>query len=280
MAIVFQVCLAMLAFAANSLLCRMALSETQIDPASFTTIRLVSGAITLSLLVFLSGKGGKPRGNVKGSVALFVYAAAFSFAYVQLATGTGALLLFGAVQLTMLLVGLWRGERFHAGQWLGFGLAVVGVVVLLFPGITAPPAIPALLMISAGIAWGIYSLLGKGASSPLLLTAGNFIFTVPMAVALSLMFSSQHSWDVSGIIYAVMSGALASGVGYAIWYKVLPAISATHAATFQLSVPVIATLAGWLLLGESLTMRIVLASIAVLGGIALVITTKHSDKGH
>jgi drug/metabolite transporter (DMT)-like permease len=266
--------LALLAFAGNSLLCRAALAHTPIDAASFTTIRLVSGALTLWLLVQLTRREVTGRGSWPSALALFAYAAAFSFAYVSLPTGTGALLLFGSVQTGMIGWGLVKGERFSLVQWAGLLLALAGLVGLLLPGISAPPLGAALLMISAGLAWAVYSLRGKGAGDPLRVTAGNFVRTVPVALGMSLLFLNSAQVDMAGALYAIASGAITSGIGYAIWYTVLPQLKATSAATLQLSVPVIAALGGIALLGEPLTLRLLLASVAILGGIALVIRRK------
>ncbi len=261
----------MLAFAANSLLCRMALLHTGIDSASFTTTRLAAGAVVLALIVRWRGSGPKPGGSWVSALALFVYAAAFSYAYVSLTTGAGALLLFGAVQATMIGHGLWRGERLSALQQLGLVIAFAGLVALLWPGLAAPPAEGSALMIGAGIAWGVYSLRGAGTSDPLSATAGNFLRAVPMAVLLSVVTLHRASFDATGVAYAVASGALASGIGYAIWYTALRQLRSTSAASVQLSVPVIAAVAGVLWLGEPLSLRLVLASAAVLGGVAAVL---------
>lgn len=266
--------LAMIAFAGNSLLCRVALKDTGIDAASFTTIRLVSGAITLWLIVKAGRGAGAGSGNWLSASALFAYAAGFSFAYVSLPAATGALLLFGAVQATMIGRGIWAGERFRGAQLAGLVLALGGLVGLMLPGLTAPPLLGSLLMLGAGVAWGVYSLRGKGAGDPTRVTAGNFLRAVPMAAALSLVTIGGASLDGAGVAYAVASGALASGVGYAIWYTALPALKATQAATVQLSVPVIAAVGGIIFLGEAVTPRLVLASAAILGGIALVILEK------
>lgn len=270
--------LAMLAFAGNSLLCRLALKHTPIDPASFTAIRLVSGAVMLFLIVKLRRSTRTAlmgQGNWLSAFALFAYAAGFSFAYVSLSAATGALLLFGAVQATMISHGFWAGERLRRLQLLGLLLAFGGMVGLLLPGLAAPPLLGSILMLGAGVAWGVYSLRGKGAGDPTGVTAGNFMRAAPMALLLSLLLLSQPavraSWDTAGFCYALASGALTSGIGYAIWYTALPALKATQAATVQLSVPVIAALGGIVFLGESLTLRLMLASIAILGGIALVI---------
>jgi len=267
-------CVAMIAFAGNSLLCRQALKHTAIDPASFTAIRLVSGALVLWLLVRMKHTAPAGEGNWASAFALFAYAAGFSFAYISLSAASGALLLFGAVQASMIGHGLWTGERLRALQTFGVLLALGGLVGLLLPGLSAPPLSGASLMISAGIAWGVYSLRGKGAGDPTRVTAGNFLRAVPITLALSLLMIEFVSVDAAGFYYAVSSGALASGMGYAIWYTVLPALKNTSAATVQLSVPVIAALGGIVFLGEPVTLRLVLASVAILGGIALVIVQK------
>jgi drug/metabolite transporter (DMT)-like permease len=264
----------MIAFAGNSLLCRVALKSTAIDPATFTSIRMISGAVTLWLLVRARSRGFKLAGSWPSAAALFVYAAAFSFAYLDLSAGTGALLLFGAVQATMIAQGLREGERLRALQWLGLATALGGLVVLLLPGLEAPPLSGALMMVAAGVAWGVYSLRGKGVQDPLAATAGNFLRGVPFTVVLTLALVMKAHVDLKGASYAIASGALTSGVGYAIWYAALRGLRAASAATVQLSVPIIAAMGGIALLGESLTLRLVGASIAVLGGIALVILPK------
>ena len=266
--------LAMIAFAGNSLLCRQALKYTAIDPASFTTIRLVSGALVLWLLVRMRQSLPVGKGNWASALALFAYAAGFSFSYVSLSAGTGALLLFGAVQVTMIGHGLWAGERLRALQTLGVLVAFGGLVGLLLPGLSAPPLLGASLMIGAGIAWGVYSLRGKGAGDPTRVTAGNFMRAVPITMVLSVFTLNFATVDTAGIYLAISSGALASGLGYAIWYTVLPALKNTSAASVQLSVPVIAAIGGIVFLSEPLTWRLVFASVAILGGIALVIVQK------
>ena len=270
--------LAMLAFAGNSLLCRVALKHTAIDPASFTTIRLLAGALTLWLVVQARRSTAAGQGNWLSALALLAYAAGFSFAYVSLPAATGALLLFGAVQATMIGHGLRTGERLGRMQLLGLALACGGLVGLLLPGLSAPPLAGSVFMLGAGIAWGIYSLRGKGAGDPTRVTAGNFLRAVPIAAALNLIMLRGAHPDPAGIGYAVLSGALASGIGYAVWYTVLPALKATHASTVQLSVPVIAAVGGVAFLGEALSLRLVLASVAILGGIALVILEKPDTK--
>ena len=263
--------LAMIAFAGNSLLCRAALKGTQIDAATFTTVRIVSGAFTLWLIVRLRAGLPAGQGNWRSAAWLFAYAAAFSFAYVTLTAATGALLLFGAVQATMIVAGFARGERFTPVQWAGFALALGGLGALLLPGAAAPPVVGAVLMLLAGVAWGFYSLRGRGSGDPTRVTAGNFVRAVPFAAAVSVVMLAQASVDVAGVVLAVASGAIASGVGYAIWYSALPSLKATHAATVQLSVPVIAAAGGVAFLGEEVTLRLVACSIAILGGIALVV---------
>lgn len=273
--------LAMLAFAGNSVLCRVALAQTGTDPASFTSIRLASGAVVLWLVVRLTRRGQSGGGNWRSALALFGYAACFSFAYVSLTAATGALLLFGAVQATMIGHGLRAGERFTRWQVAGLVLALGGLVGLLLPGLAAPPLGGALLMMAAGVAWGVYSLRGKGAGDPTRVTAGNFLRAVPLALGLSLLMLALGDTrvDAAGVWLAVLSGAGASAIGYAIWYTALPALKATSAATVQLSVPVLATLGGILWLGEAVSPRLVLASVAILGGIALVILEKKKAAG-
>lgn len=263
--------LAMLAFAGNSLLCRLALAHSHIDPASFTTVRLVAGALMLAAILRWRQGPVRPAGGWLAALALFTYAGAFSFSYVQLTAATGALLLFGAVQATMIGAGLARGERFVGWQQLGLALALGGLVALLLPGLSAPPWAASGWMLLAGIAWGVYSLLGKGAGDPLQVSAGNFLRATPLALLASLVGWPWAHVDAAGMAYAVASGALTSGVGYAIWYTALRGLTVHRAATVQLSVPALAALGGVALLGEVLTLRLVLASVAVLGGIALVI---------
>ena len=266
--------LTMIAFAGNSVLCRIALRETPIDPASFTAIRLASGALVLWVLAVLLRRDRTGRGNWLSALALFAYAAGFSFAYVSLSAATGALLLFGAVQATMIGHGIWNGERQTPWQIVGLLLALGGLTGLLLPGLTAPPLLGSALMVIAGIAWGVYSLRGRGAGDPTRVTAGNFVRSVPLAALLALLPLARTEWDAAGASYAVASGAIASGLGYSVWYSVLPALRAVTAATVQLSVPVIAALGGIVFLGETLTARLALASVATLGGIAMVILNR------
>lgn len=270
--------LAMLAFAGNSLLCRLALRETEIDAASFTAVRLTSGALMLAVLLRLRSVSRPMAGSWPGALALFTYAAAFSFAYLHLDTGVGALLLFGAVQLSMLLWGLWRGERLPALATFGTLLAGGGLLFLLLPGASAPPLSAALLMLLAGSAWGAYSLLGRGQGDPLAVTAGNFLRATALGLLLAVPLFAQLQSDAAGLFYAVLSGALTSGIGYAIWYSALPGLRASQAATVQLSVPILAALAGSLVLGEALSFRLMLSAVAVLGGIALVLGSRQPQQ--
>ena len=266
--------LAMIAFAGNSILCRIALKHTGIDAASFTSIRLVSGAAVLWVIAFFFRSDRTGRGNWVSAFALFAYAASFSFAYISLTAATGALLLFGAVQATMIGHYSWAGERLHKQQLAGLALAFGGLVCLLLPGLSAPPPVGSVLMLIAGVAWGIYSVRGKGAGDATRVTAGNFLRASVFTALLSILCYSNSNPDILGIVYAIASGAITSGLGYAIWYSVLPVLKATNAATVQLSVPAIAAFGGIIILGESLTLRVLLASFAILGGIALVILSK------
>jgi drug/metabolite transporter (DMT)-like permease len=264
--------LAMLAFAGNSLLCRVALRDTAIDAATFTSIRLASGALMLMVILAarkrrLAGEGSWPM-----AFCLFGYAAAFSFAYRELSAATGALLLFGSVQTAMLSWGLAKGERLRPWQLAGLVVAVAGLVYMLLPGLSAPPLVGAAFMIAAGVFWSGYSVMGRGVRDPTAATAGNFIRAVPFAAGLSLAMSSTGAGtDPTGALYAVASGAITSGLGYVLWYAALPSLTATSAAVIQLSVPAIAALGGVLLLAEPLSSRLVIASVTILGGIALTI---------
>lgn len=268
--------LALLCFAANSLLCRIALRHTSIDAATFTTVRILAGAVTLTALATARPRARRiGRGSWLSAGALFAYAIAFSAAYRTLPAGTGSLLLFGAVQCTMLGWGVFmHGERLRRWQIIGLVLAVAGVVYLLLPGVAAPHPIGAVLMLASGAAWGMYSLRGKGAADPLGITAGNFLLAVPMALAISAAAWSLRSIDRAGLMYAALSGAIASGIGYSIWYTALRGHSAVSAATVQLSVPVLITIGGVIFLRETITWRLVAAAAMILGGIYLVITKK------
>jgi drug/metabolite transporter (DMT)-like permease len=266
---------AMLAFAANSLLCRFALGAGLIDAASFTSVRIISGAVMLGLIMLVRhGTGKRFSADWRLVLSLFAYMALFSFAYLSLSAGTGALILFGAVQLTMFIFALRKGEDFTLLSWAGLTMAILGLIYLVSPGVTAPDTLGAIFMAIAGVSWGFYSLLGRDAADPLIATAGNFIYSVPLAVIVSLFFLRDFSATMSGLALAVASGALASGCGYVIWYAALPGLTATRAATVQLSVPVIAAFGGVALISEELTLRLLVASAATLGGVAIVLAQR------
>lgn len=269
--LVLLVSLALIAFAGNSLLCRAALGGAHIDAASFTSVRLLSGAITLFVLAALRQNAPAGRGSWRAAIVLFVYAISFSLSYAELSAAAGALLLFGAVQISMIAYGLLRGERMRPLQWLGLACACGGLIELLLPGLAAPPAASALLMLLSGLGWGAYSLLGRGSGDPIRINAGNFVRVLPFTLALSVALYGQARADAAGLLYAGLSGAVTSGVGYSIWYAALPSLRATTAAALQLAVPVIAALGGVVLLDEALTPRLLAASAAILGGIAIVL---------
>lgn len=268
---------AMLAFAANSLLCRLAIGHLLIDAASFTAIRVFAGAATLAAILIWRGRFLAARTNDwRPAAALFTYMVFFSFAYLSLSAGTGALILFGAVQLTMFAVALWSGERFAPIAWAGLALAVAGLIYLVSPGLAAPDPLGALLMAVAGIAWGVYSLLGRSARDPLEATAWAFLYALipTLVVGAAVDFTSGAVLTPNGIALAVASGAIASGLGYVVWYAALRGLTAARAATVQLSVPAIAALGGVLIIGEDLTLRLIIASAATLGGIAIVLSRR------
>jgi drug/metabolite transporter (DMT)-like permease len=268
--IIFLTALTMMAFAANSVLARTALLTTAIDPASYTLIRLASGAVTLAVISTIGSNRAAPRrGNFLSAAALFGYAAAFSFAYQKLPSGTGALILFASVQITMIGWGLWRGDRPSAAEWCGLAAAFSAFVWLVSPGIAAPDIYSSGLMALAGICWGAYSVRGRSAADPLQETAGNFLRAAPMALFLSLLALSQFSVPLDGALLALMSGAVTSGLGYALWYRALKGLTPVQGALVQLSVPAIAAAGGIAFLAEPLTWRFALCSALILGGIAL-----------
>jgi drug/metabolite transporter (DMT)-like permease len=271
--------LALAAFAANSVLCRLALGEAVIDAASFCTIRLVSGA---GVLMLLSGaatrKGAATKsGDWISAFMLFVYAAAFSFAYVSLNTGTGALILFGAVQATMIIYAIFKGERLRLLQSLGLLAALAGLIYLVFPGLQAPSPLGAALMAAAGIAWGGYSLRGRVSKAPVAVTAGNFLRATPFVLIISLIFLQKLHLTAAGALFACLSGGLASALGYAIWYAALKDLAATPAALVQLIVPVLAALGGVVFLAEQPTLRLALSSVMVIGGVALALAQRQNS---
>lgn len=264
---------ALLAFAANSLLCRLALQQASIDPASFASLRLAAGALVLALI---GRRAARPSvtPDWPAALMLWVYMAGFSFAYVQLSAGSGALILFAAVQLTMFGAGLRAGERFAPGAWLGLVVALGGLLYLVAPGLAAPPPRAAGLMALAGLAWGCYSLRGRHATDALGASAGNFARALPLGLLLSLASWPALHLETQGVLLALLSGAVTSGLGYVIWYRALPGLTAMRAATVQLSVPPLAALGGVFLLAEVLSLRLLLASIAILGGIALALLSR------
>ncbi|WP_179404990.1 DMT family transporter [Burkholderia guangdongensis] len=266
---------AMIAFASNSLLCRLALALGRVDAASFASIRLVSGALMLAIVV-RAGARRTPAPHVDWIAAtmLFAYVACFSFAYLSVSAGTGALILFGAVQMTMFGAGLRAGERFAPLGWLGLASATAGLLYLVSPGVSAPTPRGVLLMSVAGVAWGIYSLRGRGLADPLAATAGNFLRAAPMALVVSAILAGRFHLSASGAMLAIASGALTSGIGYVIWYAALTRLTAMRAAAVQLSVPPIAAIGAVLFLSETPSWRLGIASAAILGGIALVLTSR------
>lgn len=269
---------ALIAFAFNSILCRLALRGEEADAAGFTAVRLVSGAVALIIIsyFFSRGKGSTKRGNWPSAFFLFAYAICFSFAYLGLTAGAGALILFGSVQMTMIAVAIFKGERPPALEWLGLAVAVGGLIYLVFPGLASPPLNSSLLMAAAGASWGFYTLRGKGSGDPLSDTTGNFVRSVPMIAILAIPYFSNIHLSNRGIMLAVLSGAVTSGIGYTVWYAALKFHTSTRAAVLQLSVPVIAAAAGVLLLDETATVRLAIAAALILGGISLTIFGRRS----
>lgn len=270
----------LIAFAANSLLCRMALAPDLIDPVAFTAIRLGSGVAVLTPLAALMSEprpNSRAGGSWRSGLALFVYAMAFSLAYVSLETGMGALILFGSVQATMIGAGLWQGERPKAREWIGLAVAMAGLVYLMLPGFSAPDPLGAALMMASGIGWGVYSLRGRGNPAPVAATAGNFARTVPLALAgLFIAWGTLHA-SPSGVALAVTSGAITSGLGYVIWYITLRDLTATRAAIVQLAVPVIAAAGGIVVLAEEPTVRLGIASLMILGGVGAATVARSQE---
>jgi len=270
--------LALIAFAANSVLCRLALGEEAIDAAGFTCIRLLSGAIVL--LCILKWGGNKNRSSTKGSWSaafmLFLYAVTFSFAYLTLNTGTGALILFGSVQITMILRSHLSGTRLLLMEWVGVVVAFSGIVYLVLPGVTAPSLTGFSLMTLAGIAWGLYSLKGRGSTNPLSDTSDNFLRSIPFVIVLGLFFFHDAHITRQGIILAAISGSITSGIGYTLWYIALRGLSATQAAVVQLSVPVIAGFGGVVFVSEQISLRLTLSALLTLGGILMVILGRNA----
>ncbi len=267
---------AMLAFATNSILARLALSNNDIDPLAFTGIRLVSGAMVLMLIVFVRQKPGErpgfaAMGTWSGALSLLAYAAAFSIAYVIVGAGPGALILFASVQISMVAWAVIKGDKPAVPEWLGMGIAIVALVYLVSPGLTAPPLHGAVLMTVAGISWGAYSLVGRGSTSPLADTAGNFIRCMPIGAVLVIAGVLYFRPSAAGLACAIASGAVASGLGYIIWYGVLPRLTRTTAAVVQLTVPAIAALGGVAFIGEALSGRLLIAMAGIIGGVSLAL---------
>lgn len=269
--------LALIAFAANSVLCRLALGEKTIDASSFTSIRLLSGAVVLFIILKINRDKNRPptKGSWSATLMLFLYALTFSFAYITLDTGTGALILFGSVQITMILLSLISGYRLHVTEWMGVTIAFVGFVYLVLPGVTAPSFTGFSLMTIAGFAWGVYTIKGRGSVNPLTDTAYNFSRSIPLVIVLvALTFQKAHI-SSEGILLAAISGGLTSGIGYTIWYIALGGLSTTQAAVIQLSVPVIAALGGVIFVSEQISMRLTLSALLILGGILIVILGRY-----
>ena len=266
----------MVAFAGNSLLCRLALRDASIDPASFTSVRLLSGALTLLFIVMLTRRQRAlpQNGGWISSVVLVFYAITFSYAYVSLSAGAGALILFGCVQGTMIAVGLWRGDRPGGLEWLGWLLAFGGMAWLVLPGAAAPPAGGALLMAAAGVGWGLYSLRGQSESDPIASNATNFLLSIVFVALLTALTWSTAELTSRGIVIAIVAGSITTGIGYVIWYAALDYLTAMQAALVQLSVPAIATAGGVLMLSEPLSLRLVASSTLVLGGICIALVTR------
>jgi len=278
--------LALIAFAANSVLCRLALDNEAIDASSFTVIRLLSGTIVLLIIISTTRRNSRntartsTKGSWTASLMLFIYATTFSYAYISLDTGTGALILFGSVQITMILLSLISGTRLHITEWVGVVIAFAGFIYLILPGVTTPSVIGFTLMTVAGISWGIYTLKGRGSKSPLMDTAYNFFRTTPLVVLLAISTINNINYSSEGIILALLSGGITSGIGYTIWYIALGGLSSTQAAVLQLSVPVIAALGGIIFVSETITFRLTISAAMVLGGILIVVLGKYFSTQH
>lgn len=269
---------AMIAFASNSILCRLALAPGAIDAASFTVVRLVSGAATLLVIALATGRARRRgAGNWNSGALLFAYAIGFSLAYVSLSIATGALILFGAVQLTMLAAAITAGERPQPLQWFGLAAALGGFVYLVSPGLEAPSPLGSLLMTTAGVAWGFYTLRGRGTADPISATTDNFVRAVPLVLVVGAVMLRDAHATPRGLILAIVSGAITSGIGYVIWYVALRGLTATRAASVQLTVPVIAALGGVLFMSEAISLRLAIATATILGGVALVLAGREAQ---
>jgi len=279
--IIFTI-LALVAFAANSVICRLALKDDAIDPGMFTSIRLFSGAVVLIIWVFLSKdrKIEKSKGSWFSAAMLFMYAAAFSYAYVSLETGIGALIAFGVVQITMISYSLISGYRLNRLEWFGIIMALAGFLYLLLPGATAPSLIGFLLMTLSGIGWGIYSLRGKNSKHPLVDTAYNFLRTLPFLILLLYFMFRESNFTTKGLLLALLSGAVTSGIGYTIWYMALRGLNSIQASIVQLLVPLIAAIGGVIFVSELISFRLIASSLLILGGIFLLIVKRNRSKKH
>ncbi|OTG71551.1 EamA family transporter [Acinetobacter sp. ANC 4169] len=269
-----KISIAMLAFAANSVLCRLALAEQQIDPMSFSLIRVCSGAAVLLLLYMLSGHKTKIRWNIKNGFFLALYIIAFSLAYLHIDAGVGALLLFGTVQLSMVGYGLCHGEKINMRRSLGLAIAILGILILLLPGASAPHLGYAAIMVLSGIGWAMYSIAGKNMQNPLASTLANFVIAIPFVLLAYIAFYPQSFVHIQGILLALLSGGLASSGAYVLWYSIVKQIDRVTASSVQLSVPCLAILGGVLFIGETLSWRIIISAVIVLVGIALVVFDK------
>jgi len=269
--------LALLAFAANSVLCKLALGTTAIDAASFTMIRLLSGAFALILILKVQRKpiSTSKRKNWLSGVMLFLYAITFSYAYNSLDTGTGALILFGAVQITIIAHSIILGNKLHMLEWFGALISFTGFIYLMQPGVSSPSLVGFLLMSTAGIAWGIYTVRGQRSKSPLPDTTFNFLKTIPFIVILWIISSKNTHFTIEGVLLAIVSGGITSGIGYTIWYMAIRGLSSIQTAVVQLLVPVIAAFGGVLFISEIITLRLTISSLLILGGVLTVTLGKN-----
>ncbi|WP_313036096.1 DMT family transporter [Acinetobacter sp.] len=270
----FKIMIAMLAFAANSVLCRLALTDQYIDPMSFSLIRVCSGAAVLLLLYLFSAQKAKIEWNVINGFFLALYIVAFSWAYLHIDAGVGALLLFGTVQLSMVSYGLWHGEKINIQRGAGLGIAILGIFILLLPGAAAPNLVYAAMMVLSGIGWALYSIAGKNMQSSLASTLANFVLAIPFVLLVYAAFYTKSFVQPQGVLLAVLSGGLASSGAYVLWYAIVKQIDRVTASSVQLSVPCLAILGGVLFIGEALSWRIIIATVIVLVGIALVVFDK------
>lgn len=269
--------LALIAFAANSVLCRLALGNGSIDAASFTVIRLLSGAVVLCVILSFqrNNQDALSKGSWMASFTLFLYAITFSYAYLSVDTGTGALILFGSVQITMIILSIIGGTRLHITEWFGVVIAITGFIYFILPNVSTPSMNGFILMTISGISWGVYTLIGRRSKNPLTDTTYNFVRTIPFVVLLAVFTLDNMSYSNDGVILALLSGGITSGVGYTIWYIALNDLSSTQASVIQLSVPIIAAIGGVIFVSELITFRLIISAIIVLGGILMVVLGKY-----